>query len=336
MRRKCTSCGKVTSAYRPRKRGGFYRECRACENTKQKIRMAGIWPKDKKSPFRAYVEDRAAFSVEFRKELKQARKDLAPKLAVVLSDIHTPDEDKDAIEIVCDLMRDLKPQILVLNGDILDLPEVSRHDAGSLARLENKRIFQTFAAGNRLLDKLESAAGPQCTDKRYVYGNHEHRLRRWLQQGDNAIFEGDVSLDIAHRLKLEERAWQVFPDYPEAGTRLGKLWITHGQWCGKYPAARHLERYQTSVLVGHTHTEQTHHASTWNGPHVGYCAGYLADRTAKSMAYAPKPNNWKQGFALVYVESNGNFHVQMLSIIDGILFYGGRRYGRKVVLDVSA
>lgn len=248
------------------------------------------------------------------------------RIYLVLSDIHVPCQDERAIQIACDMMRDLRPHGLVLNGDILDLPEVSRHNAGSVGHLEGKRISQTFTAGNKLLDQLDAAAGPRCKEKHFIFGNHEHRWARWLMSGDNIVFADDDAMDFGVRLKLRERGYLCHKNYPEAHVRIGKLLVTHGQWCGKYPAARHMERYQTSVLVGHTHTAQSFSASTWDGQRAAFCSGHMADAASEAMDYAPKPNNWITGFSVVYVEPSGNFHLHQISVVEGRAFYGGKLY----------
>ncbi len=255
---------------------------------------------------------------------------VAAKSYLILNDIHVPYQDERAIQIVCDVASDLRPHGIVLNGDILDLPEVSRHNAGSVALLEGKRIAKTFTAGNKLLDQLDRAVGSRCTDRHWINGNHENRWYRWLQSGDNVVFADDETTDLPARLGLARRGYVYHRDYPTAHVKLGKLVITHGQWSGKYPAARHMERYQTSVLVGHTHTVQTYHASTWDGQRVAYCNGYLADPDSEAMAYAPPPRAWQQGFAVAYVAPDGKFWVQLLSIVDGELHYGGKQYPKSL------
>lgn len=255
---------------------------------------------------------------------------VAAKTYVILSDVHVPYQDARAIQVVCDVMQDLRPHGIVLNGDILDLEEISRHNAGSVAHLEGKRLAQTFTAGNKFLDQIDKAAGTRCKEKYFVYGNHEHRFQRWVESGDNAVFADDEAVDIAHRLRLAQRGYVAYKDYPVAHVRLGKLLVTHGQYTGKYPAAKHMERYQTSVLVGHTHTVQTYHASTWDGQRVAYCQGYLADPDSEAMKYAPPPKAWQQGFSVVYVADDGRFWVNLVSIVDGELFYGGRQYPKSL------
>lgn len=252
------------------------------------------------------------------------------KTYVVFSDIHIPYEDKTLVAAALELVKDIQPHGVVLNGDILDLPEVSRHNAGSVAHLEGKRIANSFAAGNKFLDTLDAAVGPRCKEKHWVTGNHENRWDRWVQSGDNAVFADDEYVTLPARLRLKERGYIYHGDYPDAHVRLGKLLVTHGQFCGKYPASRHMERYQTSILVGHTHTQQTYHASTWDGQRAAYCAGHMADEDSEAMAYFPKPRPWIKGFTIVHVFPGGDFVVQPINYVGGRFMYGSDVYPKRL------
>jgi len=252
------------------------------------------------------------------------------KTWVCLSDIHLPFEDKHAVATALEIIKDLRPHGIALLGDVLDFYEISHHNHGSVAKLEGYRIADTFKAGNRFLDELDKALGNRCTERHWVDGNHSDRLKRWIETASNAVFAGDESVDIGHRLKLKERGYSYHAGYPNAHVRVGKLVLTHGIWCGKYPAARHMERFQSSVLVGHTHTHQVYTASTWEGQRIAYCQGHLADVDSPAMAYAAKPNNWITGFSVIQVMPNGNFWVQPVNFVGGVTMYGQSLYPKRL------
>lgn len=252
------------------------------------------------------------------------------KTYVVLSDVHLPYESKTAIDAVCELIKDIQPHGVVLAGDILDLPEISRHNRGSVALLEGKRVAHTFVSGNKFLDRIDAVAGPRCKDKHWIDGNHEHRFARWVQSGDNVVFADDDCTSIPYRLKLADRGYIYHGDYPNGFVRLGKLLVTHGTATGKYPAAKHMEKYQTSILVGHTHTQQTYHASTWEGQRGAYCQGFLADPDSEAMAYHPHPRAWIQGFSVVHVRPNSDFFVVPVNFVNGAAMFGMDIYPKRL------
>lgn len=251
-------------------------------------------------------------------------------LYTVVSDVHVKYQDRNACDAVGELMHDIKPDGLVINGDYMDLIEVSRHAQGSVAELEGLRIKDSFKEGNAQLDRWMAAAGPQCTHNHFIDGNHEDRLRRWMQSGDNAVWLDDEGTDIGKRLRLEARGFVYHKGYPEAYCRLGRLLVTHGRWTNKYAAAKHLDAYGHAIMVGHCHTPQLFYGSALGKQKAGYVTGHLADIDSPAMKYAGKPNAWCQGFALVQVEGNGHtFHVTQVQFANGSFYYGGRRYGRR-------
>lgn len=256
-----------------------------------------------------------------------ARRSAKVKTYLILSDVHVPYHSANCLRAVCDFARDLKPDGLVIAGDFLDLIEVSQHNAGSVAKQEGKRISNSFAEGNKVLDQIDAATGAKCKDKHFLPGNHENRLTRWIATGDNACFLGDESVSIPHRLGLVARCYKYGLDYPHGMVRLGHLRIIHGRWCSKYHAATHLDRFRCSIMYGHTHSPQVFNGPGWERQQVAIGIGHLADDDSEAMQYAPKPNSWRRGFGLVYLEPCGRFHARAIDFVEGVFWYGGRRYG---------
>jgi hypothetical protein len=248
---------------------------------------------------------------------------------IVVGDVHVPYQDPAACAAVGDLMRDLRPDGLVINGDYLDLLEVSRHSSGAVAQLEGLRIAKSFDAGNEQLDRWLKAGGPQMRKNAFVDGNHEHRLDRWMASGDNSVWLDDPSTDIGARLRFRERGFVHHKGYPKASAKLGHLLVTHGRWTNKYAAATHMERYGHAILVNHVHAPGMHYGSALGKQKAGFVNGHLADPDSPAMSYAPVPNSWCQGFAVVVVEPNKTFHCDLVRFADGAFYYAGRRYGRK-------
>ena len=112
---------------------------------------------------------------------------------VVLSDLHLGTYGCHAREIVT-YLKSISPQILVLNGDIIDIWQFSKHYFPSTHVAIIKEILNLITSGTRII---------------YITGNHDEMLRRYsdLQLGqfqltdklvieiDNKmtwIFHGDV------------------------------------------------------------------------------------------------------------------------------------------------
>lgn len=251
---------------------------------------------------------------------------------VVVSDVHVPYHSQQCTDAVAEFMADVRPHGIVIAGDFLDLLELSRHSAQSLLKLEGKRVSTTFAEANALLDQWQHAAGPQCEDNHFIDGNHEDRIARWLAAGDNGVWAGDDSVSIEGRLKLRARGFTYHAGYPSAGVMIGKLWITHGRFCNKFHASKHLDFYRHSIMYGHTHQPMVHYASSLNGQQVAIGLGHLADPDSEAMSYAARPNAWCNGFAVVHVRPDGAFNAQPINFWDGQFAVAGKVYGRAPVM----
>lgn len=264
--------------------------------------------------------------------LKKPLKNEAPKRYVIASDVHCPFADPVCVDIVAEFLADTKPDGLIIAGDFLDFYELSRFNSGSVRDLAGKRVVDTFSDGNRVLDLWQRAAGDQCRDNHYIDGNHEDRVGAWLSRGDNGVWEGDESVDIAARLGLRRRGFKYHHtgDNPDSvcGVRLGKVIITHGDLCGQFHAKAMVLKHGHSVVYGHTHVPQLHAISSWDGPRAGIGLGHLADPTAEALRYRKGIKQWIQGFMVLYVWPDGIFTFQHLHIVDGRMAFGQRVYGR--------
>src|SRR5262245_65438162 len=123
------------------------------------------------------------------------------KRAIVTSDWHVPTYSKTHVAALFEFARDFKPHTSIIAGDFLDLPELSRHTAGSVAQLEGRRVASSFESGRNVIERYGRALGKQCTERVFMWGNHCNRVNKWLQKGDNAVFVGDPLLDIGQRLE---------------------------------------------------------------------------------------------------------------------------------------
>lgn len=249
-------------------------------------------------------------------------------IGVVFSDVHIPDQDDYAVGVMCDLIVDLDPSFLVADGDIFDLAEFSSHERGSAKHFGSHRLVDTWRAGEKFFNRVDGSVTRRCKRKVFLAGNHENRWERWVSSGDNAVFDGDEALSIQHRMNFDERGWEFDMDYPDAHVMAGKLLITHGQYANVHCAKKHLDEYQCSILVGHTHTDQTYHGSTYEGQRVAHCQGLMANIEASSFKYKRRPRRWVKGFSVVRVTPSDNFFIQPIRFVEGQIAFGGKVYGR--------
>jgi hypothetical protein len=158
-------------------------------------------------------------------------------------DVHAPLHDQDAWDLMMDVARDLKPETIIVIGDILDAYPLSVH----VKRHRDAATFpEEVEVARGLLAELAELG---ATTRIVCEGNHEDRLPRYLAREAPALAG---MFDMPTLLKLEETGWEWVP-YRDHIKR-GSMHYTHdvGHY-GRYAVYRNLDTYQHSNVTGHTH-----------------------------------------------------------------------------------
>ena len=221
----------------------------------------------------------------------------------ILSDIHIPYHSEVAFKAAVDALKKESIDTLLLNGDVADFYQVSRHQRDP----KNRRFSVELQAVIEGLEWLRY----EFPKKRiiYKYGNHEERWDHFIWNRAPEIYDlANVRIDEltqCKRLGIET----VGDQRP---IMLGKLPVLHGHELGKSifspvnPARGAFLRTHHTVLVGHSH-QTSGHADTdmFHSETFVWSTGCLCDLTP---AYA-KVNRWNHGFALVEVAGDKSFNV---------------------------
>lgn len=227
----------------------------------------------------------------------------------VISDVHVPFHDKRATESALRYLRSQNIDALVLNGDFMDMYQVSDHD-------KDKRRSITFGdeleEGRLILSQIRSYFG---ADVQIVYqeGNHEERYERFLPQ---AMASDKVrGSSVAQQLDLHQH--KVTWVGGRRGIELGRLSIYHGHEmkASGMNAARTLSmRLMDNVLIGHLHRPQSVQRPRLKGDVIGsWVSGCLCNLRP---FYAPI-NEWQHGFNIVRVHDDGMFQLENKLISQG-------------------
>ena len=227
----------------------------------------------------------------------------------VISDVHVPFHDKRATEAALRYMRSQGIDTLVINGDFMDMYQISAHD-------KDKRRSITFGdeleEGRLILSQIRSyfGAGVQII---YQEGNHEERYERFLP---HAMASDKVrGSSVAQQLDLHQHS--VTWVGGRRGIELGKLSIYHGHEmrASGMNAARQLSmRLMDNVLIGHLHRPQSLQRPRLKGDVIGsWVSGCLCNLRP---FYAPL-NEWQHGFNMVRVHTDGMFQLENRLISQG-------------------
>ena len=233
-----------------------------------------------------------------------------------IPDTHVPYEDAQAFELMLTAMRWWKPDVINILGDFGDFYAVSSHSKDP--RRSNQLKNEVYAINERL-DQIDALG---AAEKHFVEGNHEDRLRRYLQDKAPEMF-GLVGVEKL--FNLTSRGY-TFTPYKESRLQ-GKIHVTHD--CGNAGAYAHykaLEAFEDNAVMGHTHRMAVAYVGNAQGKtHVGAMFGWLGDMDKIDYMHKIKAlRAWQLGFGIGYQTENEVVHVQAIPIIDYSLVLEGR------------
>jgi predicted phosphodiesterase len=228
----------------------------------------------------------------------------------ILSDIHLPYADLDALNAAVGYLLDFGVDCIILNGDILDFYHASNFERNpkyrnikyeiDVCRLFLEQLRDTFN-GIRIIFKE---------------GNHDHRYENKILQRLPEFIDLDLTkLDVVLSLNQYEI------DYVKNKRiiKAGHLNILHGHEFAKgfiapvNVARGFYLRSKANVIAGHHHRTSEHFEQDLNGKLIGaWSTGCLCELNP----YYQPINNWNHGFAVVEIDGD-EFRVHNKKIIKG-------------------
>lgn len=237
---------------------------------------------------------------------------------VIAGDFQIPFHDKPVVQVFVDVVRELKPHGVILNGDVIDCYTISEFSKDPLSTAD-------LAKEQKLVSGLMAQVAPHTKERWWLGGNHEDRVRRYIWNHAPKFAPLD-ELTFPALFHLGDHGFR-WKEYGGA-VMLGKLMVTHGNSVSKHSgqtARAHMEKYGTSILVNHTHRLGAFFKRDVRGVHGAWENGCLCGLNPE---YDQHPN-WQQGFSIVQVDPvTGFFNVQQLPVLNRkTVFYGTTRYG---------
>lgn len=243
----------------------------------------------------------------------------APKQqSIILPCCHVPFHNQPYFHKIKNLISDIKPNEIVIQGDFVDCNALGSYEKGRLSST-GIDLEEEYTEASKELDELEQASGHQ--NFVYLFGNHENRYFRWKADINNSKY-GDLVSPIKG-LKLEERGYKVFTDYMNDYYSIGSLQVMHGEFFNIHAAKKHLDTFRRNVMFAHTHRVQYYR----EGDFAAWNIGFLGNKNAPCFNYAHRSmkEKWANSFAVV-TQSDGFFHVEVIEFINDSFFFGGLKY----------
>jgi len=256
---------------------------------------------------------------------------------VVFSDLHAPFHDDLAFQLVLDFCKWYKPQIVIIDGDLIDFYAISKFDK-SPERATREAFREEVITARNILRRIREA----CPRARIilVVGNHEFRWRKWVntRKSQDPIFDeaqkltnrGDITLnELLCLSEFNIELVDLNPDiakFTDNYIKFGNLYVGHWDRANKhaaYTAKNLLMDKGVNGLQAHTHRIGTHIKTTLGGTLEFHEIGCLCSLEPHYTAR----QDWAHGFAVVEGDKNfEHFTVHIIHIRDYEFRYGKKTF----------
>lgn len=292
--------------------------------------------------------------------VKLKRRERAPtsdaRKAVILPDLQIPYHDEKALQVALEVVRDVKPDKLVILGDLLDLESFSRFDNLPLSKEYSTSTQEAIIRTHQLMVELRKL----CPTAEIVVleGNHDKRIMQDVYKNNKASFglkranepEGWPVLSVPFLCAFEDLDIDYIDGYPANRYWINEnLQVRHGHKVrsGASTAKAVADDERTTTIFGHVHrletqykTVQTFDGGKTNAAHAIGCLckidGSVPSANRGVDAFGkPVTNyeNWQQAICVVdYEEGDSVFNVNPVYINtfnNYRAMYNGKHYEAK-------
>jgi predicted phosphodiesterase len=211
-------------------------------------------------------------------------------------DNHIPMQNKKIEEKFLKTIKDVKPDVVVLMGDVIDLESISPFTRKEKDFLLSDEILAT----ERYLKRVKDVSGD--ADVYYLEGNHETRLAKYLERRADKLRDAE-QFQIENVLCLEDMGINWVPHDPRRGLLLDGVLYAHYLYevrmraiAGKLGVDCALKANR-SVCVGHGHELSAVFFTVGKDRRLGCMAGSMCTSQAgKEYVDFPK---WVPGFVIM-------------------------------------
>lgn len=270
---------------------------------------------------------------------KKTREKDGVKHVLVGSDFHGQFVDPLALRVFLDVAKDVQPDTIVLNGDVLDFPQISRFThmpgAGNLS-LQDELDYTREKIVRRVREAAPNAA------LIWTIGNHEHRMIRYLADTAPAL-ASLRSLSWSELLGVDEYEVEMcFGGNFMAPTQRQRVdnyrrrthsvlhdcfVVTHGHSIAANAPAVEARRWGMSGTSGHTHRPNTVWLPTASCPSLNWTSTPMMAGFAVGKDYVDGPSAWTMGFGLFTVDAaRGVVSPQLIPVYEDFAVFAGRHW----------
>jgi predicted phosphodiesterase len=248
----------------------------------------------------------------------RATTEIGSGVVLVASDCHYwPDLISTAHRAFVKLTKELKPKIVVINGDAFDGASISRHPAsGTWQTLPS--VKQELEACQDRLEEVQKAAG--AAQLHFCWGNHDLRFNARLQQQVGDTFKGVMGMSLNEHFPLWRFSMSLMIN--------NDTMIKHRYHNGIHAIYNNILKSGANMVTGHLHSLKVTPWTDYNGTRYGVDTGTLSPVNADAFTYSEDaPANHRSGFAVLTFHEGRLMPPELCEVVDedeGIVYFRGQ------------
>lgn len=202
------------------------------------------------------------------------------------------------------IVRKLKPDVVVMNGDVFDGARISRHPAGIWDQESRPNVKRELEACQAFLAEVSKTPARHI----WTYGNHDARMEYTLA----ALvpqYQGVPGFALKDHFPEWTFCMAVFVN--------DNLVIKHRLANGVHAAYNNAVKSGRSMVTGHLHSLKATPWTDYNGTRYGVDCGTLADPESKQFDYSEEsPANHRAGFVVLTIRNGKLLYPEMVQVWD--------------------
>jgi len=210
-------------------------------------------------------------------------------IVLIGSDLHIwPGTESTTLRAFKKFCKELKPAAVILNGDVLDFPQISRHPPMGWETIPSP--FEEIEAAQLHLHEIEQAAPRGCR-KIWTLGNHDARFEARLA----AVAKEYKNIKGLHLWEHFNSCWQ----------RGWSCWINsdvlvkHRFKGGVHASYNNVLHAGCTIVTGHLHSASVRQFTDSRGQRWGVDTGCMAETDHPAFEYCEdNPRNWVSAFGV--------------------------------------
>lgn len=209
---------------------------------------------------------------------------------VIGSDFHIwPGKESTSLRAFKKLCKELKPAAVILNGDVLDFPQISRHPPIGWESAPD--LKDEIEAAQDHLDDIVRALPRGCR-KVWTLGNHDARFETRLATVARE-YKGLKGIHLSDFFGAWEKGWSCF---------INNNVVAKHRFKGGVHAPYNNTLYAgMTMITGHLHSAKVIPFTDYRGTRWGVDTGCVADTDHKAFVdyTEDSPKSWVSGFGVL-------------------------------------